>query len=73
MKSKIESRLPILMAMQKPPISQAQLIRDLGLGPNTVSRLYHNSFTRLDRETIDKLLTYFDCNLSDLFAEPKEK
>lgn len=55
------------MAEQLPPINQSQLIEDLELSSHTVNKLYNNSFSRIDKKTVEKLCEYFNCNISDLF------
>lgn len=68
----MKSRLRILMAEQEPPLSQAVLIDRLGLGSHTISRLYNNTFQRIDTETVEKLCDFFECGLAELF-ELKEQ
>ena len=63
----LRCRIRILMAEREPPLTQTQLISELGVGSNTISKLYHNSFKRIDVETVEKLCNYFKCDISDLF------
>ena len=58
----MKSRLKVLMAERD--LVQKDLVRDLGLGSHTISKLFNNSFKRVDRETIEKLMNYFGCPLS---------
>lgn len=60
-------RLSILMAEQMPPLTQTRLIEESKLSSHTISKLYNNTFSRLDKETVEKLCEYFRCNISDLF------
>ena len=60
------------MAEQEPPLSQTDLINRLSLGSHTISRIYNNTFQRIDAETVEKLCDFFGCKLADLF-ELKEK
>ena len=62
-------RLRILMAEQEPPLNQTQLVKATGLGNHTVSKLYNNTFTRIDKNTVETLLNYFECKLVDLLIE----
>ena len=64
---KLRCRLRILMAEQDPPLTQKDLANELSLGPNTVNKLYNNSFKRIDVETIEKLCHFFSCDINDFF------
>jgi DNA-binding Xre family transcriptional regulator len=55
------------MAEKMPPITQKQLIEETGLNSHTIGKLYNNKFSRVDKLTIEKLCSYFNCSLSDLF------
>jgi len=68
----MKSRLRILMAEQEPPLSQTDLINRLGLGSHTISRLYNNTFQRVDAETVEKLCDFFECGLAELFELKKK-
>ena len=60
------SKLRVLMAMHDPPLTQAALIEKTGLGSNTISKLANNTFSRVDRQTVDTLIGFFDCEIGDL-------
>ena len=60
-------RLRILMAQQDPPLTQKELAKELSLGPNTVNKLYNNTFKRVDAETVEKLCQFFTCDINELF------
>ena len=60
-------KLRVLMAQHDPPLTQTALIERTKLGNNTVGRLVNNSFSRLDVATVNTLLNFFDCDISDLF------
>lgn len=64
-------RLRVLMAEKE--ITQIQLRESLGLGSNTISKLYNNRFDRVDRETIEKLCDYFGIEIGDLFTLKDEE
>ncbi|WP_316432441.1 MAG: helix-turn-helix domain-containing protein [Leptolyngbya sp. IPPAS B-1204] len=64
-------RLRVLMAEKE--ITQIQLRESLGLGSNTISKLYNNRFDRVDRETIEKLCDYFGVEIGDLFTLKDEE
>ena len=38
-----------------------------GLNRSTISLLYHETATRVDLETIDRLCQLFECEVGDLF------
>jgi putative transcriptional regulator len=63
----LRCRLRILMAEQDPPLTQKELAKELSLGPNTVNKLYNNSFKRIDTETIEKLCHFFSCDINEFF------
>jgi DNA-binding Xre family transcriptional regulator len=54
-------RLKVLMAEHNQ--TQRSLSEALGLGTHTISKLYNNTFQRVDRETIHKLINFFGCPL----------
>ena len=58
----MKSRLKVLMAERD--LTQKDLVAALGLGTHTISKLYGNRFRRIDRDTVEKLMNYFDCPLS---------
>ena len=55
------------MAQQDPPLTQKELAKVLSLGPNTVNKLYNNTFRRVDVETVEKLCHFFACDINELF------
>lgn len=55
------------MAEQDPPLTQIDLVTRLKLGNHTVSKLYNNTFQRVDAETVEKLCDFFGCEIQDLF------
>ncbi|MBF2046196.1 helix-turn-helix transcriptional regulator [Leptolyngbya sp. NK1-12] len=68
---RMRCRLRVLMAEKE--ITQIQLRESLGLGSNTISKLYNNRFDRVDRETIEKLCDYFGVEIGDLFTLKDEE
>lgn len=60
-------RLRVLMAEQDPPLTQTDLVQQLGLGTHTVSKLYNSTFRRVDAETVEKICDFFGCGIQDLF------
>ncbi len=61
----IKCHLSRLMGERKVRI--ADVARDTGLHRNTVTLLYKETATQVDIETIDRLCSYFDCEVGDLF------
>jgi len=41
--------------------------RNTGLNRSTIARLYNETATRIDVETIDQLCKLFDCEVGELF------
>lgn len=41
--------------------------RDTGIDRGTVTRLYHETATRIDFDVMDSLCRYLDCGVGDLF------
>lgn len=39
-----------------------------GLARSTVTQLYHDKATRIDYDTIEKLCSLFECDMSELFV-----
>lgn len=40
--------------------------RDTGINRGTITRMYHETAERVDIEVLDRLCTYFECELTDL-------
>ena len=51
----------------------SDVARDTGINRGTLTRLYHETFTRLDLEVIDKLCIYLDVSVCDLLEHIREK
>jgi putative transcriptional regulator len=64
----LHCRLRVLMAEHEPPLTQSALIEATKLGSHTVSRLCNNTFNRVDKSTVETLLTFFQCDIGDLFV-----
>ncbi len=41
--------------------------RDTGINRGTITRLYHETASRVELEVIEALCRYFDCQVGDLF------
>lgn len=60
-------RLAVLMAEKDPRLNQKRLSEETGLAESTISRLYNNTFTRVDKTTVDVLCRYFGRDINELF------
>lgn len=49
-------------------LTQADVVRDTGLSPNAVNRMYHNNFDRIDCKTALTLCEYLNCDFDLLFV-----
>ena len=58
-------RLPILLAERK--LRVADVARATKLSKTTLHKLYNEESKRIDFETIDKLCSFLNCQVSDLF------
>jgi len=48
--------------------------RDTEINRGTVTRLYHDTYTRIEKDTINTLCDYFDCRIEELFEfTPEDK
>ena len=65
----MKSNLSTLMGQKRYSIQDVH--EKTGLSRSTVAALYHDRATRIDFDTIDKLCTLFDCEVSDLLSYEK--
>jgi len=61
----IKCHLSKLMGEKKLKI--VDVARDTGVNRGTITRLYHETASRVELETIDALCRYLDCEVGDLF------
>ena len=47
-------------------ITQAELSRQTGIKPSTISDIYNEMSERLNVEHLDRICEYLDCNINDL-------
>jgi len=52
--------------MGEKKIKIADVVRDTGVNRSTVTRLYHETTTRIDFETLETLCVYLECEVGDL-------
>ena len=51
----------------------ADVSRDTKINRGTLTRLYYETFERVDRGVIDQLCEYLDCSVADLFEYVTEE
>ena len=68
--AKVKFRLHILMGEHKIR-SISQLSKETGLSRPTLTKIYDNETNRIEFETIEKLCTFFDCEIDDLMVLEK--
>ena len=67
----VKCNLSALIGAKKLKISD--VVRDTGINRSTITRLYHETKTRIDFETLEKLCVYLDCEVGELISvEPNE-
>lgn len=62
----IKCNLSALMGAKKLKISD--VVNETGINRSTVTRLYHETTTRIDFETLETLCKFFDCEPGDLLT-----
>lgn len=68
-KVEVHCNLRVLMAKQRPRVTQRELAEATGLSTNTVSRLAQDKADRIDFTTIQKLCEFFGLtSLDELFS-----
>lgn len=65
----IKCNLSALMGVKKLKI--ADVVNETGINRSTVTRLYHETTTRIDFETLEKLCLFFDCEPGELLKVEK--
>lgn len=61
----IKCHLSTMMGTKK--LKLADVARDTGINRGTLTRLYHETATRVDLEVIETLCRYLDCEVGELF------
>ena len=61
----IKCHLSRMMGEKK--LRVADVARSIGVNRNAITLLYEETATRVDIETINKLCTYLNCRIEDLF------
>ncbi|MGM0982154.1 MAG: helix-turn-helix domain-containing protein [Pseudomonadota bacterium] len=66
----IKCHLSRLLGERKLKITD--LARDTGINRGTITRLYHETASRVELEVIDDLCRYFGCQVGELFEYIEE-
>ncbi|MAG65300.1 MAG: Cro/Cl family transcriptional regulator [Pseudomonadales bacterium] len=61
----IKCHLSTLMGARK--LKLIDVARDTGINRGTITRLYHETATRVDLDVIETLCRYLDCEVGELF------
>ena len=61
----IRCHLSRLLGERKLKISD--VARDTGVNRGTLTRLYHETYERVDKDVVDALCAYLQCGVADLF------
>lgn len=61
----IKCHLSRIMGERKLKI--VDVARETGINRGTVTRLYHETASRIELEAVEALCRYFDCQVGDLF------
>lgn len=59
--------------MGRKRLSQRDVVRGTGLAINTVAGLYNDTSKRVDTETIDKLCSFLEVSVGDIFEYRKDE
>jgi len=66
----IKCNLSALLGAKRLKITD--VVRDTGINRSTVTRLFHETTTRIDFETLEKLCVYLGCDISELLELPAQ-
>lgn len=66
----IKTRLHILMAEKR--INQQELSKVTGIGKNTISRYFNDTYEKINKKDIDVLCKFFKCTPNDIFEFTNE-
>lgn len=53
--------------MGKRKLKITDLARETGINRGTITRLYHETASRIELDVVDTLCRYFECDIGDLF------
>ena len=60
----IKCTLSTLMGAKRLKI--ADVVRDTGINRSTINRLYHETTSRIDFDTLEVICEYLECDIGDL-------
>lgn len=55
--------------MNKKKLSQNKLHELTGLSPAAINKIYYNTSRRIDLDTLEKLVDFFDCEVEDILEK----
>jgi len=61
----LKCHLSRLMGERRLKISDVS--KDTNINRGTVTRLYHETYTRIEKDVINTLCVYFECRIEELF------
>ena len=66
----IETKLHILLAERR--MTQKELSEATGIGKNTIGRYCNDTWSKINKDDIDILCKFFNCNIGDIIEYKKE-
>lgn len=67
----VKCHLSAIMGAKRLKISD--VTNDTGINRGTITRLFHETATRIDLDIIEKLCLYLECEIGDLFEIVSDK
>ncbi len=67
MRLKITMKIMLRELLEKQNISQNQLAKETGISTATLRNISHNRTTRISFDVVEKLCSYLNCGIEDLF------
>lgn len=67
----IKCKLPLLLAEKRLKVADA--VRETGISKTTLHKIYNEQSTRIEFETIDKLCTFLEVSVDELFEHIPNK
>lgn len=66
----VKCHLSALLGAKRLKISDA--VRDTGINRSTLTRLFHETTSRIDYETLETLCEYLECSIGELLTIEKQ-
>ncbi len=70
--TKVPVRCRLKELLNERGLTQMDLVRQLGLSPTTVGKLYNNKSGMIAFETIDKLCDFFEIGIQELLIKERK-